>query len=87
MFPEVVVGGGRAQEGVDDAKPLLQYSAADEAAAIAKVRPSTPEEGGETASGEEEEEEAAEIKRVLVDQVGGILIYVVYTEGCKIIKK
>ena len=85
MFPEVVVGGGRAQEGVDDAKPLLQYSAADEAAAIAKVRPSTPEEGGETASGEEEE--AAEIKRVLVDQVGGILIYVVYTEGCKIIKK
>ena len=72
MFPEAVVSGGRAQEGVNDAKPPLLYSAADEAAAIAKVRPSTPEVGDESSSGEEEE--AAEIKRVLVDQVGGLLI-------------
>ena len=68
MFPEVDLGGvGGERAKVDDAKPPSPAPAGEtEAAAAAKeVQSSVPREMNDSS-----EDEAAEIKRVLVDQVG-----------------
>ena len=66
MFPEVDLGGvGGERAKVDDAKPPSPAPGEAEANAAKEVQSSVPREMNDSS-----EDEAAEIKRVLVDQVG-----------------